>query len=253
MPIRFRQMKRKGSFRGPPGKRRRVTLQTRRTTTVSRGFRSYRRSRRGKGGCRPMILKVPVPNRLMTKLIYVDYLDTSYNTTGLTSHYFRASVQDPNETGTGHQPLWHDQISPNYKHYKVHGIKYDIRIVNLAGTAATVFVTHTGHDQGTGGLDDKTEMERRSARSFRLIAPAGSGNNAARIRGYLNCARTEAMGKAEYNANDNYEGTVGFNPIKFSRLGIHGIARIAGVATCYVQVSLIYYVEFMDRVMVSGS
>lgn len=63
----------------------------------------------------------------------LNYSENIPITTGVMNFYnWRLnSVYDPNFTGTGGQPLWHDQLAAIYTSYKVNGCKFKIMATNL--------------------------------------------------------------------------------------------------------------------------
>lgn len=63
--------------------------------------------------------KQPFPKQLTNTVRYVDWLTFSF-TSGLGTYVFSANgLYDPNTTGTGHQPLYFDQLAAVYNHYTV--------------------------------------------------------------------------------------------------------------------------------------
>jgi len=84
------------------------------TRRVKRGGRRY--SRRS-------IMPFQPASRIV-KLNYFDQLNLSPNSGSVQQCTFRAnSIYDPNSTGTGHQPLFHDQLQELYNNYVVLGSK----------------------------------------------------------------------------------------------------------------------------------
>jgi len=64
------------------------------------------------------------PDRIVTKLRYSDWITLSGTPNTVRSNLFRMnSIYDPDYTGTGHQPQWHDQLSGIYQKYRVLGSK----------------------------------------------------------------------------------------------------------------------------------
>lgn len=64
------------------------------------------------------------PDRLATKLVYADVVELAMTSGGASTWSFRLnSLFDPDYTGTGHQPMWHDQFSAVYRNYRVKGSK----------------------------------------------------------------------------------------------------------------------------------
>jgi len=79
-----------------------------------------------------------VSQRQIVKMNYGDTITLTGGGLGQSATYqFRAnSIQDPDFTGIGHQPLSHDQWAPFYNHYSV--ISSRIRADFLPGTSASV-------------------------------------------------------------------------------------------------------------------
>lgn len=60
------------------------------------------------------------PDRLLAKLRYSDIVFTTHSSGALAKQLFRLnSIHDPDYTGTGHQPLYHDTYGGVYDHYAV--------------------------------------------------------------------------------------------------------------------------------------
>lgn len=76
------------------------------------------------------------PDRLITKMKYADVYQFTLNGLGTaSSNAFRMnSIYDPDHTGTGHQPMWHDQFAVVYSKYRVLGSKikavWTVRSIN---------------------------------------------------------------------------------------------------------------------------
>lgn len=70
----------------------------------------------------PMGAHIFLPKRKRVTMRYVDYvqLDGTGAVGGNVSHIYRAnSIYDPDQTGTGHQPMGHDLYAGLYEHYSV--------------------------------------------------------------------------------------------------------------------------------------
>jgi hypothetical protein len=63
----------------------------------------------------------PFPNTKMVRHKYCDVVTLAGQNAGVSQYYqFRANcVYDPDFTSTGHQPMFHDQISSQYEYYTV--------------------------------------------------------------------------------------------------------------------------------------
>jgi len=88
---------------------------------------------------------VGFPQKLVIKHIYKDNQALT-STLGVTQRYlFRANgMFDPDFTGTGHQPMYFDQLAALYDHYTVTRSKIKISIVNTTQADGTTPATAGG-------------------------------------------------------------------------------------------------------------
>lgn len=106
-------------------------------TAMRKKFLSKRKAytnRKRKAGTRPVVLTKGVPTGFPRKLIfkhkYAEQLALTSTTGVMAKYYFAANgLYDPNITGTGHQPLYFDQLTPIYDHYCVIGSRIKIKIL----------------------------------------------------------------------------------------------------------------------------
>jgi len=72
---------------------------------------------------RPTLVRLgrqPLPNQITNTLRYCETVTLSLTTGGMQSYFFSCNgLFDPNITGTGHQPLYFDQMITLYDHYTV--------------------------------------------------------------------------------------------------------------------------------------
>lgn len=54
--------------------------------------------------------------------------------TGADYRFSLNNISDPNVTGVGHQPMYHDQLEGIFNHYRVYAAKYKITLTNLSAT-----------------------------------------------------------------------------------------------------------------------
>lgn len=91
------------------------------------------------------IVKVPrgaFPVRMQNTLRYVEEVQISCNAVGYGGYVFSTlGLHDPNTTGTGHQPMYYDQMIPIYNHYTVLYSTFKGTIVrgSVAGDVNAVF------------------------------------------------------------------------------------------------------------------
>lgn len=113
------------------------------------------------------------PKRVLVKLRYTETITLS--TTGdLANHLFRAnSIFDPNFTGTGHQPYWHDEFSAVYGFYTVVGSRIRADFVQQTSSSSAVHCVVSLNEDSTvtaNNVDTLTEVTE----SKRVILGSGS-------------------------------------------------------------------------------
>lgn len=81
------------------------------------------------------------PKRVQMTHKYNDIIRVNTGVAGQTGSYnFRCnSLFDPNQTATGHQPMYFDQLAAIYDHYTVIGAKINLRIFKADTTGAGVY------------------------------------------------------------------------------------------------------------------
>lgn len=89
------------------------------------------------------IVQVPrgqLPLRLRNTMRYSTSVGVTI-TNGLGSHVFSCNgLYDPDITGTGHQPMYFDQLMALYDHYNVYGSKIEIVPQNVPSQGVTIAV-----------------------------------------------------------------------------------------------------------------
>lgn len=137
---------------------------------------------------RPIFYAGQPPSKLV-RMRYVDQLSLNAGIGAIAGHTFRAnSIFDPDQSGTGHQPMGHDQWTTFYNHYTVLGAKITVTFSNqhtgdpmivglflnddtsLASSAATSIIENAKgpitHLDAAGGQGCKTISTTFSAKKF---------------------------------------------------------------------------------------
>lgn len=98
------------------------------------------------------------PNKIITKLRYGFTVSTAaLSNETIIDYVFRMnSIQDPDFTGTGHQPLWHDTYSTVYETYRVLGsqltVTFTPSVYSYNGTFGPYIIGVTGNRLSTSAL-----------------------------------------------------------------------------------------------------
>lgn len=229
------------SVAGKPAKRRRL-----RASGVARRQRRFLR------GKRQRIPKIrQLPTRFLTKMTYCQKLTLSTPIGAYSIYRFQSSIFDPDLTGTGHQPYYHDQWATMYSKYKVHGFRYRIQFVNTGSYPAWVAVLHCPHDSYSGSSIE-TEMEKPANRKRMLLGSANSSSAKRTVSGYVSVRKLEGLGKAEFAGHEAYEAAFGANPSRVVKLAIE-YEGMSATSDIYALVHLTYYTEIYNRTEVVGS
>lgn len=225
----------------------------RRKRTGYSGARSkYTRSLRNRNVRTPVTRMIAgVPERMFTKLNFVDVATISFFGGVLYSApYYMSSLYAP-KNGSAHQPLYFDQWTNMFTKHRVYGIKYHITCVNRATNEAFYFgVRHQEDTAIESSL--QTLMERNDSR-IKMRSSVNSGFNACIIKGYMDTAKTVGHAKSSIKNDDNFIGTSSSSPNKMAYLVPYISSNLAGDVTFEYTVRLTFYCEFFNQVAVSAS
>lgn len=225
----------------------------------SRSFTRKRRSRRGRRknwgnkAIYTKVLRMPVPDRIFTKLRYAEFFDLapqSAGTLGMVSYSFRSSLFDPNYTGLGHQPLWHDQLQTMYGKYRVTGMKYRFVLANTnTSQLCTCAVEMADGPPQLPAVGYTTILERRNVRPVNLN-PSAAGPTI--VSGFVPIGKPHGMTKSDVMADEDFEANFGSNPVRMTYINLYCVTQNTS-AIVNVQASITYYVEIQRRNLISQS
>lgn len=127
-------------------------------------------------------------NQQLVTMRYVDTIQLNPAAAGLaTTYQFRAnSIQDPDLSGVGHQPLSHDEWSNFYWHYMVVGSKINVKFLsrdttNNANTIVGVLTRSTT----TPGIVNATTLIEQGKTGYSIIGNATGGKTYANKNAYF--------------------------------------------------------------------
>lgn len=217
---------------------------------VKKGRRKRRRKPH-KSGLNYALMETPFPKTLSTKLLYRENEIRNPASLVYTFDWNANSLFDPNRTGTGHQPMFFDQLcnGTQYKRYKVRGIKYKFIISGL-NTPARYACALLQNTTAVANLDDLAEI--KGAKSGVVNTLANGAGSIRTISGYANIRKTvgsaiyqDANNQALYNANP---ATVVLLKLKFASLD--GATNMTNVN---IISNFTYYCDIFDLVPRTGS
>lgn len=156
-------------------------------------------------------------NQQIVKLRYVDVVTVNPGVGTTASHLFRAnSIFDPDLTGTGHQPLGHDQWATFYAHYTVAKATISVRAMSRGEDVAAdntligvTTLTTTLLSAGTAG----TTIVEQGRGSWNVLGPATGGFGAKPL--FATYSPTKTLGikdVADMSAGSQLKAAFGSNP-----------------------------------------
>jgi hypothetical protein len=212
-------------------------------------------------------------NQLRTNLVYYDTvtLDPQINALGVanTYHQFRAnSLYDPDLSGIGHQPMFHDNYSQLYQKYRVISSKIKVKILETKFGGVIPDDVGTGHtdvpsmayrlmlckDEGTDFPNDMRNAieEKGSNVKWRYVMPNTLGRPqgltmTCKIAKLLRCSPNDL----ELAGATGGSGTGG-NPQREAifTIGITGIDGVVNPPAVTLGIHIEYRVEYYDRQLV---
>jgi len=197
-----------------------------------------------------------LPDAYMVRLKYSSLHAIAYTgATGVPGRYsFRVnSIFDPDLTGTGHQPLGHDQWETFYNRYLVYGCKYYINFVNQS-TTDQMEVAVQLRPNSTFATDMDTIREDPLTVFRAVLGTENQPKSQAVAKGYADVAKIRGIPRGRMKFESDYQAVFGNNP-PISPL-IHIYVQNQDVNTSIsgiVRVDLVYYVRMHDRKQLTES
>jgi len=228
-------------------KRKRSSMK--KTSKRSKGYRRKSSFRRKKVST-VVSLQSPISDRYITRLNYSEVIQLAYTGTPKYYQFNLNNINDPNRTGSGHQPMGHDQVATLYDKYRVTGCWYDILISNTNPAYQGEIVVLLRPDADvTATFEDAMES---SYRQYRVIPAEGGGIT--RIKGHANLSRIFGIPRSTLINDTDYMAGIGGNPSNQAVLTIYCQNQDSATAlTLFCRINLVYTVQFFERKMLAAS
>lgn len=225
-------------------KRSRSARKSFRKRSSSRAFKRRRASRPSMAISHSSV----VPDRFFVKLKYSEQFGMTYTPATAASYQFRVnSIFDPNYTGTGHQPLGHDQWQNIYNRYRVYGCKYRIYFTNISTTEQAEVAVQLRPNLTTAS-DYDTIRESAYTVYKNILGVEGSGQATRCAKGYAGVCKLRGMSKARIKAEDSFQANFGSNPANTPSINLHMQNQNVGTGcTIRARVDLTFLCELFDR------
>jgi len=145
-------------------------------------------------------------------------------------------LYDPNISGTGHQPLYFDQMTALYNHYTVIGSKINIRVVPTAASEDLFYAGAYINDDATAIYSDHSAITENSLGVGKVV-PASSQDVTSFSRKW---SAKKMFGGSVLN-NTLMKGTSVANPTEQSyyNLVVQAIGTASVTATVFVDITYI--------------
>lgn len=183
------------------------------------------------------------PAVLQTKLRYVDTY-ALISTAGAIAKQvmYLNSTFDPDNSGTGHQPLYRDTYAGIYDQYAVVSCDYKVQFQSLASSTGMVIGVVVDDDNSTSSTP--TVLMEQNNGQHQLLPPFTGSISNRTISGHWDCKRH--LGIDPYTSQ-TYKTAVGSNPTEIASLLIWSVpADGSATATVQVQVTLEFVVIWTE-------
>lgn len=200
--------------------------------------RKYRRNR--KAQVIPRTVKIVLP-----------YAETFVRSgiTGMEDYQFNLnSIYDPNLSGSGHQPLGHDQYATLFGRYRVYKVKAVCRWTQAGTAGSTCALVGSNVSTPITAISDAMEQPYSAAKAFSATGGVTT------ISKTFNLAKITGRPSYAYRADDRYQAQFGASPGENIILHVcTGDMNVAATFQYSFSIKLLYYVELFDRVQLSQS
>lgn len=216
--------------------------------------RSYRPRRKYGVRKRGMLLNrmpraVGPPKYQNVKMSYTTISGGTISATSSLTYQWRLnSLFDPDYTGIGYQPYFHDQYSAMYSRYRVYGCKVEMRVsldCNISAVRAGTVVLVPASDFTAFWTTVANACNSRQA-IWRNAVP---NQNAVTFKKYFSCADVIGVTRRQYNSDEDYAALCTINPINRCVLNliIANNDSVAGIGYTF-ECRLKYYARYYDLV-----
>lgn len=230
-------------------RRRKAYTRKRRGARRARGMRTYNKRNQSKAVI-TRVKGIGFSDSMYVKLTYVERFDLN-TAAALQQVIMRGnSAYDPNQTGSGHQPLFFDQYAGVYNRYRVHASSIKIDVINHSAVAGLYYTVTPATDPNTfTSISEIYEQNRSSAPKYVPIA----ARIASRIKRYSTTRKVCGLTKTQIY-DDTFAAAVTTDPgnVWFWNIFFESDDLITPIDG-YMTLKMVYYVSFFDRRMVAQS
>lgn len=159
---------------------------------------------------------------------------------------------DPDVTGTGHQPLWWDQISPFFKWYTVHSCEATFMLIDNAASsaAAQIEIAVCPALNANPSTYDPSVVGEQNGGYWQLCnTSSGSGVLSNSFRVKYDIADLWGVSRETLCVGSFYGGSTSSNPTSVQYLNVcwRAVDQSTTLSTVYMYVELKYRVRMFGR------
>lgn len=216
-------------------------------------YKKRKYSKKRTGGARAVrVLKqlTPFAPRYITKQKYFENFILSPTAGSSSIYQFNLnSIYDPNESGTGHQPMGTDQLQPLYSKYRVYKA---IMKVEVFTPAADMYVGIGAINNNTPMPADAEEFTERYG-STAKIAPGGGGFQRTVLRKLIRLPVLMGVSSIKYKTDDVYAANLNANPVERAIGFVFCQNYNTTAITTRFNCTITYFVEYYDPIALGKS
>lgn len=186
-------------------------------------------------------------DRTMVKLKYMERIVFTSTAGVQSSQVFRGnSLFDPNQTGTGQQPLGFDEWCNFYANYRVKGAKINVQYVSPSSTTSATQTWDVAlYPALVTTIADQASAKVQPLVKYRM---GNLGSNTIRLSSYVSTSKMFGTNKKAIDINDDYGALINTNPVNvwfFNMCCQPCDQSTSGSIVAYVTIT--YYAEFYNK------
>lgn len=185
--------------------------------------------------------------RLKCNLVYCDVYGATAATGSDIRQYNLNSIFDPDRSGTGHQPMGHDQLGQIYNRYRVNSCTVTVHWTLTGANGAVMALLGNNTTSGFTNYTDMLEQQDCKSRAIIEFTPG------AKIRKKYYLPKILGVTKTEYSGSDRHQAIFGATPTELAILHV-GTADTRSASFTYAYfIKMVYNCEFFDTIEVAQS
>ena len=159
------------------------------------------------------------------------------------------SIFDPDLSGTGHQPLGHDQWATFYNRYRVFKVSYVISMSTQTGYQNTLCLLPSNDSSVFTSTETMCEQPRA------MMKQTSGQGDAIQFKGHVIPSRITGVKPSVYKSDDRYQAVFGASPAEQILLHIGHWSSLYGTQDThsFLNITLVYHTELFDPKPIGSS